>query len=398
MSRQFRSDDTSKWKEGFGNGKAGSASISGTYGVGVGGYLGVCSGSTGSYTLTTPTGWGNGYGGWCCFIHQTQGTGAGNWELNRILDITGTVSTMKYPLQNTYGVGAQCVLAIPYKNLTISATLTIPTWSAGTGGIIFLLDQGTTSITGTITANGNIGADNQIQVDNAPGGVGGGFKGGNGDFTNPATNTRNGDGHVGAGWNATAGENNGNGGGCGKAGGGGGGGGNALAGQTSPGYAINCLGGVAVGNAGLTSMHLGGGGGGGSGEWGASCGGTGGSGGGLVFILSKNISLSGIINDYGGRGGNITTGTDGWSAGGGGAGGSVLIKSMTATLGSNKIVSTGGLGGTSGSGNPRPGGYGSVGRIHLDYNKSYSGTTNPTLDVRQDSTLKQPGGGFWLET
>lgn len=42
------------------------------------------------------------------------------------------------------------------------------------------------------------------------------------------------------------------------------------------------------------------------------------------------------------------------------------------------------------------GGGGGVGRIHIDYSDSYTGTTSPTLSTRQDATLDYPttGGAF----
>jgi len=46
------------------------------------------------------------------------------------------------------------------------------------------------------------------------------------------------------------------------------------------------------------------------------------------------------------------------------------------------------------SGGGGGGGGGGVGRIHLDYKTSYSGTTSPTLDARQDLTLSPISSGF----
>jgi len=63
--------------------------------------------------------------------------------------------------------------------------------------------------------------------------------------------------------------------------------------------------------------------------------------------------------------------------GGSGAGGSILLKAQTATLGTAQITAAGGAGN-----NP-----GSIGRIHLDYYTSYTGTTTPTLDATQDNNL-----------
>lgn len=66
------------------------------------------------------------------------------------------------------------------------------------------------------------------------------------------------------------------------------------------------------------------------------------------------------------------------------------LKAQTATLGTTKIVGVAGTRGTS----FRIGGLGSVGRIHIDYKTSYTGTTNPTIDARQDLSLNPASSGF----
>ena len=84
----------------------------------------------------------------------------------------------------------------------------------------------------------------------------------------------------------------------------------------------------------------------------------------------------------------------GAGGGGGGAGGSALIKAQTVAFGSALVTAAAGTGGGTQSG----GGNGSVGRIHLDYLTSYTGTTNPTLDARLDTSLTLSGssGGAFL--
>ena len=71
------------------------------------------------------------------------------------------------------------------------------------------------------------------------------------------------------------------------------------------------------------------------------------------------------------------------------------MKAQTATLGSGLITCPSASGGAAYSGITLPyGGASSTGRIHLDYSNSYTGTTNPTLDVTQDLTLIESGGQY----
>jgi len=87
--------------------------------------------------------------------------------------------------------------------------------------------------------------------------------------------------------------------------------------------------------------------------------------------------------------------TDEILMGGGAGGGSMLVKAINANLGENNIIATGGPGGE-GLQDVADGGDGGLGRIHIDYNSSYTGTTNPTLSVRQDSSIKFGGSHIQL--
>ena len=58
-------------------------------------------------------------------------------------------------------------------------------------------------------------------------------------------------------------------------------------------------------------------------------------------------------------------------------------------------VPSGAGGNTDDSGGRRDGGAGSVGRIHLDYSGSYTGTTSPTLNATLDTTIKAGGPNFF---
>lgn len=381
MSTQFRSDDTVKWWLRFGNGSDGDYSSTGNATDAP--VDSSCSGNANSTSLSATN--ASFAADKPVLIHQTRGTGAGNWELNQIQSYTSGTITLKKALQNTYtdsgASQAQVIQLKQYNNFTQNSghTLTAKAWDGNVGGILAFLCNGTTTITGNISANNT-------------GFIGGAFSnygsaGGNntatafrGEGTSGDNNTRQ----------ATA---NGNGGGGGPTGGdngtGGGGGGNGQAGtrvNNSDGRGGD--GGNTAGNAELTQLSLGGGGGGGrektnGGDSGSSS--SGARGAGAVFIFSNELVITGTITSTGLSASNATGNNNG--GGGGGAGGSVLLKAKTATLGTNKITANGGTGGA-GVPNGGSGGNGGVGRIHLDYSGSYTGTTSPTLDSTLDPTIK----------
>ncbi len=327
-------------------------------------------------------------------IHQSQRTGAGNWELNKITGISGSTINLAYPLQNNYTTGAQVVSSAQWDNITLSGTTTpYLSWNGSAGGIIFLVCKNTFTINGTISVaggNGNIATSGTVT-----GGSGGGFRGGNGGLGNGQKYS--GEGTTGA--SVAQYTANGSGGGgayISTSRAGGGGGGNSSSGSAGTygtiGYAGQ--GGSSSGNSSLTLMTFGGGGGGGGKDATGVYVGSGASGGGIVFLIAKNISISGSITVNGGTGGQGTTTSPFGAGGGSGAGGSVLIKAQTATLGTAKITAIGGPTTSGGSSGDAQGGAGSTGRIHLDYAISYSGSTNPTLDVRQDKSLLLNQGNF----
>lgn len=304
-------------------------------------------------------------------IHQSRGTNAGRWERNEIASYTAGTITLANALQNTYTAGAQVIVLEEYTNVTINAskTWTAKAWDGTVGGILAFLANGTLTINGAISANGK------------------GFRGGDNDVGDYGYQ---GEGTTGAG--SATNSANGN---------GGGGGGATDQGRTG-------VGGGVIGSADLTTMVFGGGGGGGEADASYSGGqtyGKGGIGGGIVFGLATTITMgaAGAITTNGATGGNAYNVNPGVGAGGGGAGGSILLKAQVATLGTTLILASAGSGGTAGGrgfsgaggGNAtvgQNGGYGAsssggVGRIHLDYYTSYTGTTTPTLDVTQDNSL-----------
>jgi len=373
MSRQWRSDDTSKWLEGFGLGGSGTSyAVPANEG---------CSGTISTTTLTLATA-GTFANGDLVLIHQTRGTGTGTWELNKITSGGGTTTlTMAYTLKNAYtdsGANQAQVIEMNQYNGMTTGAITAPAWDGSKGGILAWFDKGTTTIDNTITITGR------------------GFLGGPGaDNVNRAA--YKGEGTPGLylvpsplEMDNRAANGNGGGGGAGSSvssnhptgGGGGGHGASGQAGQRASG--AGGTGGSSVGNANLTSANFGGGGGGCDQDGTAP---AGGSGGGMCFVFSKNIIITGGITLNGNTGAISSNSYGGTTSSAGGAGGSCLLKCETATLGSSLITSSGG----SQISATWAGGAGAVGRIHLDYSGSYTGTTSPTIDVTLDATIIEGG-------
>lgn len=389
---QFRSDDTQVWAEKFGSGTNGIKTISSNVNSSnYSNYTNVTAGTSGTTSLTIGTSGNAGFfsNGQPCFIHQTQGTGAGNWELNVIansngFDSGGGAITMKYNLSNSYTTGAQIWNLAQFTTFTVngSQTLSAPTWDGTTGGIIPVFANQSITVTGSINAASS------------------GFRGGSGG-TGVDRQGRQGESSSGGGGAGQSANGMGGGGGTpdtslGDGGGGGGGAGHAATGTA--GQANNNGGNGQGGNAGgtggvagLTTMFFGAGAGeGGLDDSGNPC--VGGAGGGIVFLIAPTITVTGSIVVGGGNGAS-----NGISGGGGGAaGGSILFKGQVLTLGSSLATSAAGSGGTGVGGHAGDGGAGSVGRIHADYLTSISGSTSPTIDSRQDNSLTSPSqGGFF---
>lgn len=378
--RQFRSDDTDFWREKYGNGAAGAATLSGTYGNGVGGHIGPCSGTAGAYSLTISGGWSLAYGGWPCVIHQTRegGSGVGNWELNYITNIVSTTATLRYPLIYNYNSTSQVILMLPYANLTIG-NLNGYGWNGTYGGITPFLCTGVTTLSGYINQSGTgyrgntyrpwDGNDRRALTGEGTGGAAfygeewNGNGGGAGDNSSGMSCGAGGGGHYTTGVEGDGPDNRG---------------GNP--GQTS-------------GNVQLTNMTFGGAGGTGGTSDDGSLGGSGGYGGGIILLISRIIQINswGAVN--GTVGGNPSPGgANDSSAGGGGAAGSILLKGQVINLGNGLLTATAGAGGVEIYGPGQNGGAGSVGRIHADYLSSITGYTSPAADVRQDTRLTADTG------
>lgn len=327
-----------------------------------------CTGTAALYTLSATN--INFAIGQQILIHQTQGTNAGQNERNVISGYTAGTITLQTPLAGTYTTGAQVRVLKQYTNVTINSgfTYTAKAWGGTVGGILGFLYNGTLSGAGNISATGC--------------GYRGGAAGSN--TINGSPKGHQGEGTAGVGIDTFTDGNynaNGNGGGGGSNGsapqnaGAGGGGGNGTAGTSATTISGSTAGtgGTVAGSADLTTIVFGGGGGGGQGN--NNNGGAGGNGGGILYLIGVTHSLTGAITSLGSAG----AGTEG--GGGGGAGGSILMRVQVGTLGATTITATGGIGGAT------RGGAGGDGRIHLDYLTSYTGSTNPTITVLQDSTL-----------
>ena len=145
------------------------------------------------------------------------------------------------------------------------------------------------------------------------------------------------------------------------------------------------------------SVAFGGAGGEGGFDEDGSYSGAGGNGGGLIFITSPTLTVTGSIQSNGTAGGNGVSGAlvgattqpfpldscgagAGMGGGGGGAGGAVrIISSTTATLGANLVTATGAGGGVC-SGGSAGAGVGGVGRVGIKATAS-TGTTNPVFNA-----------------
>src|SRR3990167_397256 len=257
----------------FGDGRDGALTISSdtTQALTVKG----CSGTSGTTSLSlSSAGFSDGD---VVIIHQSRGTGAGQWEVNKVASGGGSANlTTSSSLQYTYtdsGASQAQVFKLPmYTNVTVDASKTwsVTDWNQNIGGILSFAANGTLTVTGTTEANGGAG---QFSTSTGSGyGTGGGYYGGY-VRTSPSGSAQQGEGTPGAG--TELGLANGNGGG-GAADGtgirGGAGGGHGTEGED---VIVQILGGDTAGTAGLTTAVFGGGGGGAKNDTGSGAGGGG---------------------------------------------------------------------------------------------------------------------------
>jgi hypothetical protein len=347
-----------------------------------------CSGTAASTALTvSSTTFANGD---VLLLHQSRGTGVGQWEINRVLSGGGTTSlTLQVALKYTYtdsgASQAQAVKVFQYTDCTVaSGTWTVPAWDENVGGILPIAIKNNITVTGntvSTSAGYNYGPSGTRTT------------------TQPAANGYQGEGPAADSSQSTSANGSSGGGGEGgnegRAGGGGGGYAASGANGESIGTSGAGTGGGTDGSADLTDMLFGGTGGTGGANNGATdgdLGGYGGRGGGIIFLFAKDVTLSGSLISNGGNGTDRSEG----GGGGGGAGGSVIVVCQTATLGTNKITVAAGSGGTGSAGGAGNGGAGAVGRIAVHHSGTVTGTTTPTFTDVTDLTLKESFGGSFL--
>ena len=387
MQRIFRNDDTSQWTHGFGTYSGGNVVISSNttktvIDSGVSGINGqyFAGGSNASFAS-----------GQAVLIIQLAGINAGKYELNWITGYDSSINRvyLYYPLTSDYdnsGNNSAVISVIDQvNNFTINSGVdyNIPVFDgSSSGGIMAIMGKRFTH-KGDIDVSG-LGFNSHA-------------------YTYDHENGKQGQGSDGTGWSYTY-LNQGNGGGGGyysggADGGGGGGGGNGTSGVagTKAEREPACLGGLGGSEAGdseLKTMTFGGAGGNGGGKWCADGGGwwegdRGGFGGPIVLLMFEefDIQAGSTFN----LGGNDAYNLAGRKAGGGaGAGGTALFKCIDGSFNTNLITAPGGLGSTQSScdgWNNGNGGNGAVGRIHVDWASSISGSSNPTMDTRQDTSL-----------
>lgn len=301
-------------------------------------------------------------------IHQSKGTGANQWEINKVSSGGGTTSiTLNKALQYSYASGAQ-VIKIPMYDTVTLGNWTPPVHNGSTGGITFIVAK--TAISGSGT-----------------------FSGANCGFAGGATSNPTGyqgKSPTGDGGASTAANGAGGGGGGpnGNDRGGGGGGGHAAGGSNATGYGIAGSGGGTTGSADLVSLSIGGAGGG------AGCydgtGGNGGNSGHTLVLISKSINISSAtIALDGQRGYSAVNGNSG--SGGGGAGGALLCVGETVNIGTSRVTVAAGLGGATHSNGGGDGSAGGVGRIAVHYRTSVTGSAAAGYTGVQDTTLKEGG-------
>jgi hypothetical protein len=316
-------------------------------------------------------------------VIQSQGGGAGNYDVVKIQSISTNTLTFYRNLRSPYqSTGAQVIKIGEYSSVNINSggNWTASNWEsgAGVGGVLVAMVSGDLNVNtgGIIDVRGANGAT-----------IGGGFGlGHRGGDRRTSASSYQGGGDLGT-RNTVSTLANGTGGGGGQWTGqaaGGGGGGHAADGSDglTPGAPTPGDGGLAVGVAPLDSYAYFGGAGGGGILFAPGGGGGGAAGGGIaIFIVGGNITFTstGRLDGFGGaaHNGDINDG----AGGGGGAGGSVrFICDGTVTLGTGLVDATGGAGGR-GQGNGAYGGAGAVGRIATLNSATVAGTSSPTIDT-----------------
>lgn len=328
--------------------------------------------------------------------HQSRGTGAGQWEINRIVSGAGTTSiTLQVALVYTYTTSgnsqAQMIKVPQYTTVVVDSgkSWTGPDWNLTTGGFLIFSANVSATITGNAVCKGKVGATGNLNPGELAATVGGGFQGGKGKVASATVVGWSGEGSTGPSAQTTS--NVGNGAGAGQLTQNatritGSGGGNGTAGQLGSanggGTTVGTVG-ATSGAADLSSMVFGGGASGHIQTPGADTA-SGGSGGGIVAMFVKNLTVTGTVDTTGGNGGALNQGV-----GGSGAGGSILVQCFSAVLGTSLVKAPGGS--VFGSGD------GGTGIISVFHSGTVTGTSNPTFNDTSDATLiEKLGGAFFF--
>lgn len=325
-------------------------------------------------------------------IHQTRGSGAGQWELNKAAaDFTGSGTfALQKPLKYSYvsngGNEKSQILRVPqYSTCNVTGTVTpLASWNGDWGGIFAVMCNSPLSISGNINASGygfqgGKGGDEPLQD---TGQTGESYPGPRlngpmassdcGGCVSPAGPANGGGGRGGRGSRGTDGASGGGGGSFGTSG---------IAGAQEPvsPYVNGGLPGSVYGTSTLSEIYFGsGGGGGGKGKDGY--GSDGGNGGGIVALYARQLDVVGSISAAGSTAPRNGIGNAG--GGGGGSGGTIVLVAGTSTVGNSRITANGG-GGSSGGGNEGSGGSGGAGRIRISSCDTSVGTTNPVAYPQQ---------------
>jgi excisionase family DNA binding protein len=307
----------------------------------------------------------------------------GNYETLRVYSVATDTVTFVTNKTNYYGDNAgsdanigtassnQRVMLqrIPnYTTVTINAggTITASAWNGTKGGVVAFRANTST----TVNSSGEIEV-NALGFDGGPTNSGDVVDGVQGESYNKDSAARSQSANLGGGGGGC-----GNGTYCGGAGGGGYGG-SGSGGSLGSSCSTTGEGGETYGDSGLVQMFLGSGGGAGghdsAGEYGS--GGAGGRGGGIIFIATDSLSVSGSIASGGSNGSAAAGGSSEGGGGGGGSGGSIRIVGRNLSLGSVIITAPAGSGGSGNNGGGN-GGAGGVGRIAVFYT-SLTGSSSP---------------------
>src|SRR3990167_4647980 len=117
-----------------------------------------CSGSSGGTSLSATN--ASFTAGQMLLIHQTRGTGVGQWEINQIASyVAGTITTvlpMAYTYTDSGDSQAQVLVLKRYSSVKVNTgvSYTAKTWNSNVGGILAFLCSGVTNIIGTLSALG----------------------------------------------------------------------------------------------------------------------------------------------------------------------------------------------------------------------------------------------------